>query len=103
MWLQVRPSAFAGVLGGLAGTLAGFFYPIAPVPALPLRLTLAGIFGFGAASDTPLVMAEQGVFDNGKIEEYAFTTEHGPFGGLVMSKWQFSANSTGHFWPPQTG
>ena len=22
---------------------------------------------------------------------YAFTTEHGPFGGLVMSNWQFSA------------
>jgi hypothetical protein len=28
---------------------------------------------FGASSDTPLVMAEQGAFDNGKIEEYAFT------------------------------
>jgi propionate CoA-transferase len=24
--------------------------------------------------------------------DYAFTTEHGPFGGLVMSNWQFSAN-----------
>ena len=37
-------------------------------------------------------MAEQGAFDNGRIEDYAFTTEHGPFGGLVMSNWQFSAN-----------
>ena len=53
---------------------------------------VVSIFGFGAASDTPLVMAEQGAFDNGKIEDYAFTTEHGPFGGLVMSNWQFSAN-----------
>ena len=26
------------------------------------------------------------------IDDYAFTTEHGPFGGLVMSNWQFSAN-----------
>jgi len=35
----------------------------------------------GASSDTALVMAEQGAFNNGKIDDYAFTTEHGPFGG----------------------
>jgi propionate CoA-transferase len=37
-------------------------------------------------------MAEQGAFDNGRIADYPFTTEHGPHGGLVMSNWQFSAN-----------
>lgn len=50
------------------------------------------IFGFGAASDAPLVMAEAGLFDDGAIDRYQFTTEHGPFGGVVMSGWQFSAN-----------
>jgi propionate CoA-transferase len=50
------------------------------------------IFGFGASSDMPLVMAEDGLFDDGRIGDYQFTTEHGPFGGIVMSGWQFSAN-----------
>ena len=50
------------------------------------------IFGFGASSDMPLVMAEAGLFDDGRIGDYQFTTEHGPFGGIVMSGWQFSAN-----------
>jgi propionate CoA-transferase len=50
------------------------------------------IFGFGASSDVPLVMAEDGLFDDGRIGDYQFTTEHGPFGGIVMSGWQFSAN-----------
>ena len=50
------------------------------------------IFGFGASSDVPLVMAEAGLFDGGRIDDYQFTTEHGPFGGIVMSGWQFSAN-----------
>lgn len=53
---------------------------------------VVSIFGFGASSDAPLVMAEEGAFENGKIRDYLFTTEHGPFGGLVMSNWQFSAN-----------
>ena len=53
---------------------------------------VVSIFGFGASSETPLEMAEQGTFDNGAIDQYDFTTEHGPFGGLVMSDWQFSAN-----------
>jgi propionate CoA-transferase len=65
---------------------------IARRAALEIKPGVVSIFGFGASSDTPLVMAEQGAFDNGKIDDYAFTTEHGPFGGLVMSNWQFSAN-----------
>lgn len=50
------------------------------------------IFGFGAAADVPLVMAEQGIFANGGLRDYWFTTEHGSYGGIVMSGWQFSAN-----------
>lgn len=50
------------------------------------------IFGFGAATDVPLVMAEQGLFDNGGIKAYPGTTEHGAYGGVVMPGWQFSAN-----------
>jgi propionate CoA-transferase len=65
---------------------------IARRAAQEIKPGVVSIFGFGASSDTPLVMAEQGAFDNGKIADYAFTTEHGPFGGLVMSNWQFSAN-----------
>jgi propionate CoA-transferase len=65
---------------------------IARRAALEVRPGVVSIFGFGASSDTPLVMAEQGIFDDGGIDNYAFTTEHGPFGGIVMSNWQFSAN-----------
>jgi propionate CoA-transferase len=65
---------------------------IARRAAQEIKPGVVSIFGFGASSDTPLVMAEQGAFDNGKIDDYVFTTEHGPFGGLVMSNWQFSAN-----------
>lgn len=50
------------------------------------------IFGFGAATDVPLVMAEQGLFDGGALAEYPGTTEHGAYGGIVMPGWQFSAN-----------
>jgi propionate CoA-transferase len=50
------------------------------------------IFGFGASSDIPLVMAEQGLFDNDGLWRYPHVTEHGVFGGVVMSGWQFSAN-----------
>lgn len=60
--------------------------------ALEVRKRELSIFGFGASSDIPLVMAEQGLFDEGKVKEYWFTTEHGPHGGIVMSGWQFSAN-----------
>jgi propionate CoA-transferase len=65
---------------------------IARRAAQEVRPGIVSIFGFGASSDTPLVMSEQGTFDQGRLADYAFTTEHGPFGGLVMSNWQFSAN-----------
>ncbi|MGW2157931.1 CoA-transferase [Nonomuraea sp. NPDC001699] len=50
------------------------------------------IFGFGASSDAVLAMAEDGLLDDGRLSEHLFTTEHGSFGGIVMSGWQFSAN-----------
>lgn len=50
------------------------------------------IFGFGAATDVPLVMAQTGRFDNGRLRDYPATTEHGAYGGIVMPGWQFSAN-----------
>jgi len=65
---------------------------IARRAAQEVRPGIVSIFGFGASSDAPLVMAEDGAFDDGRIADYAFTTEHGPFGGVVMSGWQFSAN-----------
>src|SRR5437763_2794725 len=68
---------------------------IARRAAREVKPGIVSIFGFGASSDAPLVMDEDGLFDDGRITEYKFTTEHGPFGGLVMSGWQFSAN----LWP----
>ncbi len=65
---------------------------IARRAALEVRKKELSIFGFGAAADVPLVMNEQGLFDNGQIDDYYFTTEHGSYGGVVMSNWQFSAN-----------
>ena len=61
--------------------------------AMEVRKHELSIFGFGAAADVPLVMAEQGRIDlhNG-ADDYWFTTEHGSYGGLVMNGWQFSAN-----------
>jgi len=50
------------------------------------------IFGFGAATDVPLVMAEQGLLTEETIADYPGTTEHGSYGGIVMPGWQFSAN-----------
>lgn len=75
-----------------------------PVPLTPDKVVAAraaqevrkhelSIFGFGAAADIPLVMAEQGLFRDGAMNDYWFTTEHGSYGGLVMSGWQFSANA----------
>jgi propionate CoA-transferase len=43
------------------------------------------IFGFGAAANIPLAMAGEGLFANGGLNDYEFTTEHGSFGGVVMS------------------
>lgn len=65
---------------------------IARRAALEVKPGTVSIFGFGASSDAPLAMAEAGVFRDGAIRNYNFTTEHGPFGGIVMSGWQFSAN-----------
>jgi len=86
--------------------LGGVSYSPSDLPRLPdgpdkviarraseeVRPGVVTIFGFGASSDVPLVMAEDGRFDAGAIDDYRFTTEHGPFGGVVMSGWQFSAN-----------
>lgn len=60
--------------------------------ARELRPGDVAIFGFGASSDVALVMAEDGLLRDGEGLDYVFTTEHGPFGGIVMSGWQFSAN-----------
>ena len=60
--------------------------------AAEVRPDELAIYGFGAASDVPLLMAERGLFDNGGIDRYPATTEHGAYGGIVMPGWQFSAN-----------
>lgn len=65
---------------------------IARRAALDVRRGVVSIFGFGASSDIPMVMMEQGAFENDGLLDYSFTTEHGPFGGLVMGGWEFSAN-----------
>jgi len=51
-----------------------------------------GIFGFGAAGDVPLILAEEGRLNGEKLHDYHFTTEHGPHGGILLRDWQFSAN-----------
>lgn len=79
------------------------FSRLAPLPLGPDKVVArraarevprktVSIFGFGASSDAPLTMWEDGVFDGEGINDYWMTTEHGTFGGLVMSGWQFSAN-----------
>lgn len=65
---------------------------IARRAAMEVRPGVTSIFGFGASSDVPAVLLEDGKFADGGYRDYQFTTEHGPFGGLVMSGWQFSAN-----------
>jgi propionate CoA-transferase len=50
------------------------------------------IFGFGAATEVPIVMAEKGILRSGSVYDYPATTEHGAYGGIVMPGWQFSAN-----------
>lgn len=51
-----------------------------------------GIFGFGAAGDVPLILAEEGRLNGQGLHDYHFTTEHGPHGGILLRDWQFSAN-----------
>lgn len=66
---------------------------IARRAAREVRKRELSIFGFGAAADVPLVMAEQGLIDlRNAADDYWFTTEHGSYGGIVMNNWQFSAN-----------
>lgn len=65
---------------------------IARRAAMEVRKGVVTIFGFGASSDVPTVMMEDGAFAGDGLLDYSFTTEHGPFGGVVMSGWQFSAN-----------
>jgi propionate CoA-transferase len=50
------------------------------------------IFGFGAAGDVPLILAEEGRLNGDGLYDYHFTTEHGPHGGVLLRDWQFSAN-----------
>lgn len=61
--------------------------------AQEVRTHRLSILGFGASSDMPLVMAEYGMLTPRNVNDYWFTTEHGSFGGVVMSGWQFSANA----------
>lgn len=61
--------------------------------SLEVRPHRLSILGFGASSDIPLVMAEYGMLTGDNANDYWFTTEHGSFGGVVMSGWQFSANA----------
>lgn len=66
---------------------------IARRAAQEVRKHELSIFGFGAAADIPLTMVESGVLNPlSAYEDYWFTTEHGSYGGVVMSGWQFSAN-----------
>jgi propionate CoA-transferase len=89
-----------------ASFLGGKWAPLDQLPLLPLsadkviarrvarELTpdTVAVFGFGASSDAPSVMVEDGLVTKETIHRYPFTTEHGPFGGIVMSGWTFSAN-----------
>ena len=79
--------------GGCTAVLpAGADKIIARRAACEIRPGVPSIFGFGASSDIPSVMMEDGAFDGDGLLRHRFTTEHGPFGGIVMSGWQFSAN-----------
>lgn len=71
---------------------AGADKVIARRVAQELRVGETTILGFGGSSDAILVMAEDGGLDEGRMHDYVLTTEHGPFGGVVMNGWQFSAN-----------
>jgi propionate CoA-transferase len=85
------------------GTPAGVALHPEPMPMSPDKMIarraareiepgVPTIFGFGASSSIPVVMAEEGLLTGAAIDDYTFTTEHGSFGGIVMGGWQFSAN-----------
>jgi propionate CoA-transferase len=89
------PSYFGGTrtpLSQLPRPAMGPDKVIAARAAKEVRRHELSIFGFGAAADIPLVMNEQGLFGEGAMKDWWFTTEHGSYGGVVMSGWQFSAN-----------
>lgn len=81
-----------GALGELPKIPMSTHKVIARLAAREIRPHELSIFGFGASSDAPLVMAEDGLLTDENYDDYRFTTEHGSFGGVVMSGWQFSAN-----------
>jgi propionate CoA-transferase len=86
--------------------IGGHWAPLDRMPRLPLgpdkviarRVVsdvprdIVSIFGFGASSDAPSVMVEDGLITRETIHRYPATTEHGPHGGVVTSGWTFSAN-----------
>ena len=80
------------VLSRLPRLPAGADKIIARRVARELRPGETSIFGFGASSDAVLALAEDGGLGDGGPGAHRFTTEHGSFGGVVMSGWQFSAN-----------
>lgn len=82
----------ADVLDRLPRLPAGPEKVVARRVAQEIRAGETSIFGFGGSSDAVLAMAEDGGLDDGRLNDYVFTTEHGSFGGAVMSGWQFSAN-----------
>ena len=79
-------------LSRLPGLPPGPDKVIARRVAREIRPGQTAIFGFGASAGVALAMAGDGDLDGGRLQDYAFTTEHGSFGGVVMDGWQFSAN-----------
>jgi propionate CoA-transferase len=79
-------------IGRLPRLPAGADKVIARRVAQELRPGETTILGFGGSSDAILAMAEDGALDAGRLNDYVLTTEHGPFGGVVMNGWHFSAN-----------
>ena len=83
----------APILKGLPKLAFGADKIAAYRAAYEIKPHMLSILGFGASSDIPLVMAEYGMLTSRTVNDYWFTTEHGSFGGIVMSGWQFSANA----------
>ncbi len=87
-YLRVVP----GAVGRLPRLPGGPRKVIARRVAQEIRPGETAIFGFGSSSDAILTMVEDGGIDDDRLPDFLFTTEHGSFGGVVMSGWQFSAN-----------
>ena len=81
-----------GPMKGLPKIPFGIDKVIARRAAREIKSGKVGIFGFGAAGDMPLILAEEGRLDGNGLHDYHFTTEHGPHGGILLRDWQFSAN-----------